>query len=339
MKKLLAILLTVSLILAFCSCKKSNDNVSSSSFNSEPTYSSELTETEPENISSSVAASEPTETVITDSIVENSSKEEPKDTSSEDEPPKEEPQEPIDFVPNRIKIWGSEETFIPYQSTVFYKGVKYASARGKSNNKECGAIVTVGDNDEYLKCIALFDFANNEYCDNFNICNDRIYYLQHEVNDKIGDYTLFNSFSVCSMNLSGKDKQIEKKIDVPYTNLDNVSDYLDSKYLIFTITNTTDRTNPYDVLYRYNTQTKEMVCLNKRLGSHKRVFSIQEKVFVYSDDDYAFFQYDINFNNEKLIFDMTGYSLKEFVINGFNIIKTATKTDYFLDLSGNISKK
>lgn len=351
MKKLFAILLTVSLIFAFCSCKKSNDDISSGGSYSEPTYTSELTEIESKNASSSDTTSsntpsEPNETVITDPIVNNSSKEEPKDTSSVDEPPKEEPQKPINFVPTKLKVWNSElkvwdseETFIPYSNRVFYKGVEYAACSGKNNDVDCCAIVTVGNDDEYLKCISIFDAANNERA-LFNICNDRIYYIQHEINDLavVGNVILLNSFYVYSMNLSGKDKRIEKKIDVPFTSIDSVTHYIDSKYLIFRITNTYNKVNPYDVIYRYNTQTKELVNLNQRLGN-KTVLSIQEKVFVYSDVDKAFFEYDINFNNKKLLFDMTKYGFTGFAVNGFVIREYSTNTYYILDFSGNLSKK
>ena len=341
MKKLFAIMLTVSLLFAFCSCKKSNDNISSGSFYSEPTDGSETNETDTEDILSSDTTStdttstntesEPNDTVNSEPTNDNSSNEEPTDTSSNDEPPKEEPQKPINFVPNKIG------TFIPYVNEVFYNGVKYAGVRGKNNGVDCSAIVTVGNNGEYLKCISIFDAANNEQI-NFNICNDRIYYLQHEINDG-RDYTLFNSFSVCSINLSGKDKRIEKKVDVPYTQIETVSFYLNSKYLVFTIRNLFDKANVYDVIYRYNTQTKEITNLNQRLGSHKMVFSIEEKVFVYSSDDEAIFQYDINFNNERLFFDMKNYSFLEFVENGFILKSINNDTKYLLDLSGNLSKK
>lgn len=344
MERLCAIIITFSLVFTLCSCRKNSNDLPSSSFFSNSTYNSEtseitntITDNDVSNTESSNSISN--DTVSSKPIVDDSLKEEVKNASSENtstsETIQDEPQQIINFVPNRIPMFDSEETFISYYNEVFYKGVKYAATRGQNNGVDCYAIVTVGNNDEYLSCIAIFDNSNDVHTV-FNIYNDRIYYLQYVMNDP-RDYTLLNSFSICSMNLSGKDKRIEKKVDLPFTHINCESNYLNSKYLFFTVDNLFD--GVYDIIYRYNAETQELINLNQKLGAHKTIFSIEEKVLVYSFDDQEIYQYDIDFNNKNLFFDAKNYSWDNFVENGFIYTEKNTNIKYFLDLSGNFSAK
>ncbi len=350
MKKIFALIIVIALIATLCSCKKINDDIYSSS-SSEPYYSSEIStvtseteesdvyNTESDDTTSNTIASTPLDNTSSEAIVDDTSKEEPTNESSKEQTTEEKPKEPVNFVPNKWPTLNSdltlnyEDTYVRYQNDVFYKGIRYAYTSGKNNGVECWAIVTVGDNDEYLNCVSILDTANDQR-GVFNIYNDRIYYLQYPVNDA-RDYILLNTFSIGSMNLSGEDKRIEKKVDLSYTHIVYENYCANSKYLYFTVSNLFD--GVYDIIYRYNLETNELVNLNHQLNSHKTMYLIDNRVFVWSLDDDAIYEYDIDFKNEKLFYETS--SDVHLAENGFILKSSKTGTEYFLDLNGNVSQK
>lgn len=208
MKKLFAIILAICLVFTLCSCKTADEVTSNNSSYSEPVHSSEtsdttseteelvVSETESSDDTSTIIESTPSETTSSKPIAETSSKEE----VSKNETTQDLPKEPINFVPSDTKY---------YYNNVYYKGVKYASTSGKNNGVDCFAVVTLDANDEYLNCVYVFDGKNNERAV-FNIHNDRIYYLQYAINDD-RDYILLNDYSICSVNLSGGNKRVDKR--------------------------------------------------------------------------------------------------------------------------------
>lgn len=339
MKRLLVFIITVMLIFVFCSCTQKDKDTSKGNSSDKIVNNSETSDDSSETDDTTASTESSGET----SGDADSPPETPPDTpensnvtsSSQVETPQEENPVPINFVPNQIPALGNTPAFIPYHNETFYKGVKYAGAAGKNNGADCYAIVTAGNNDEYLNCIYVFDAANNEQSV-FGIYNDRIYFLQYESNDP-RDSKQLNSFSVCSVNLSGRDKRVEKNISLPFTHINCTSYYLNSKYLFFTVD------NPYNGvsgrIYRYNTQTKELTDLGQQLGSHKSLFSIEERVFVYSSDEQAVYEYDINFNNQKLFFDVRNYYFSKFAAQGLVFSEQSTGSKYLLDFSGNLSKQ
>ena len=341
MKRVLAGILAVVMLLSLCACAEKED-VFDGSYYSEPTYSGEASDTtsqtDDEDVSSTESpAVKPNDTVNSKPIVDNSSKVTISDDTSKNETPKEEPEAAINFEPKLWTKFGTEETYISYSNIVFYKGVQYAITGGKNNGADCFAIVTVGDNDEYLNCIAILDTANNER-GIFNIYNDRIYYLQHP-NYQKPDYVQMKSLTICSMNLSGKDKKVENIVDISFTNSDMVTSYIDSKYILFRVDDLFVGIEGHDKMYRYNMETGEFVGLNFKLGSHRQVLSVGEKVFVYCSDDNTFREYDSNFNNEKLFFTANGYAWSGTAENGFIFTEKATNDKYLLDFSGNLTKQ
>lgn len=346
MKKTFAIMITLALVLSLCACKKGSADVSDVSAYSETVYSSQVSdvsseteETVSENVSEDASSeteqrlensvsSKPSVTASS-SVPVTSSKTPSKTETTQDKKPV-----PINFVPKQWSDIGGTGTFISYTNDVFYKGVRYACTSGKNNGTDCWAIVTVGENDEYQKCVSIVDTAANER-GMFNVFNDRIYYLKFESNNS-RDYSKFNSLSVCSMDLSGKDKRTEKKLETTFTHIDNVAMYSSSKYIFFLVSNLYE--NPDRIVYRYNMQTNEFKKLNAKLDSHKTIMSIGEKVFVYSRDDKAIFEYDIDFNNEKTVLSSDTFLGYIGVIkDGFVFKDDTTKNLYLLDLSGNIS--
>lgn len=258
------------------------------------------------------------------------------DNSSREEEIREEPQITVNFVPKEWPNSDSEGTYIAYSNEIFYKGVKYAGTMGKNNGEDCYAIVKVGNNDEYLGCIAIFDKANNER-GIFNIYNDRIYYLQHPSYQK-PDYVQLTSLTICSMDLSGKDKRVVQIEEMPFTNTENVSYYNNSKYLFFRVDDLNAGISGHDRMYRYNMETGEFVDLNYTLGSHRTIFSIGDRVFVYHEYT-AIYEYDADFKNEQLFFDVSNYSFSKFTENGFVLTEVTTKDKYLLDFSGNLTKQ
>lgn len=331
MKNLFAIMMAVSLIFTLCSCGE-KDNKKSNRKPANSSTSTEVDETvtpETESPDTTPSETEPNPD-DTGSAVDNSPKNEVVDSNiPNNEPPQNEPQIPINFVPQSIPALGSNEAFIAYFNEVYYKGVKYAGVHGKNNGVDCTAIVTVGDNGEYLNCISVFNSANNEQAV-FTVYNDRIYYLQYVMNDP-RTATLLNSFSVYSMNLLGKDKRLEKKIDLTFTHINCYSFYSDSKYMFFMVDDLIN--GKYSILHRYNTETKEFVSLNQNFGSHKTLFSVNEKVFVYSSDDKAVYQYDIGFNNKNLFFNASNYNWSSFAGNGLYFSEINNKNKHFVSFS------
>ena len=347
MKKIFVLTIVITLIATLCSCKKNNNDVNSSSSGLD--YSSEISNvtskteefdasnTESDDTTSNTIASTPLDNTSSEAIVDNTSKEEPTNESSKEQTTEEKPKEQINFVPNKWPTVNSdltfnyEDTYIRYQNDVFYEGVRYAYTSGKNNGVECWAIVTVGDNDEYLNCVSILD-KDSDQRGAFNIYNDRIYYLQYPINDD-RDYILLNTFSIGSMNLSGGDERIEKKVDLPYTHISYNNYCANSKYLYFTVSNLFD--GVYDVIYRYNLETNELVNLNYKLDAHKTVYSIENRVFVWSLYDDAIYEYDIDFKNEKLFYETS--AIVHLAKNGFILESSKTGTEHFLDLKGNIS--
>ncbi len=349
MKKICSLVIVIILIATLCSCKKINDDIYSSS-NSEPYYSSEIStvtseteesdvsDTESDDITSNITVSTPVDSTSSEPVVDNSSKEEPKETSSKEQTTEEKPKEPINFVPNRFPVApGAEETAVAYGNEVIYNEIRYAYAYGQSDGVDCGAIITLDDNDECLNCISIVDREEKE-TGIFTVYNDRIYFLKFPINDS-RDYNLINTLTVCSMNLSGGDKRQEKEIKISFTHIDGISCISNSKYWIFWLHNVFDYT--YD-LYRYNVSTNEFVKLNK--PEFDEGFYIKnEQIFVYDSNNLKFYVYDINFNNKQLFFDAS-YLTSGFINvdddpNGFILSVTNIDDKYFLDLNGNISKK
>lgn len=339
MKKIFAIIIAVALIFTLCSCKTEEELASNnssyidsvqSSQASETTSETEeptVSETESSDDTSTIIESTPSETTSSKPVAETSSKEE----VSKNETSQDLPKEPINFVPSATKY---------YFNNVYYKGVKYASTSGKNNGVDCFAVITLDANDEYLNCVYVFDGKNSEQAV-FNINNDRIYFLQYVVNDD-RDYVLLNDYSICSVNLSGDNKKVEKKVTLPFTHISAKTDYANSKYLFFNITNIFDA--KYDVIYRYNTETNELDELKHRINTHATPFSIGEKVFVWNPGTQEIYEHDVDFAIVKFFYTVDdphrinslGVKLKE---NGFLLYHHEREDKYFLDFSGNVSKK
>ena len=350
MKKLFAIIMIVAIIFTLCSCRSTGDDISDISSYSEPADNSQIDDVGGEQVETEISSEAPSSDESTETVVSNSENTESSNpaisNSSKEEISTEEPKEPINFVPNKFPSFNSdtgkadyENATISYSNNVCYKGVRYAATSGKNNGIDCFAIVTVGDNDEYLNCISIMNAKNND-SSFFNVYNDRIYFLQYETQlDSARDYELQNTLTICSMNLSGGDRKIEKKAEVSFTHISIEAAYLNSKYLFFTVTNVFDRVNSN--VYRYNMQTNELVELTRELGAHRVLYSIEERVFVWSADDHEIHEYDIDFAGGRTLI----YSMKEsfFVTsikeNGFNIELRDTKDKYFVDFSGNVSKR
>ncbi len=367
MKKLFAIIIVVALIFTLCSCKKNYEDISNSSSYNEPTYNfntSDITsETQELDISeieslddvSSVIESTPKDTTSSNPIVDTSSKEEVNDANSKEETSSEvEPQieirDPSKFVPDTFPTVGydinkkpfidEENRQIVYSSTIYYKGVAYAFISGKYNNEEksCTAIVKVGDKDKYEECVFVLDTANNER-PAFNIYNDRIYFLKFEINDT-PPWNVYNECYIYSVDLSGKDKRIEKKLDVSFTHLLSGEPvyYQNSKYLFFYKDNYISE--EWQVVYRYNIETKEMVKLDYKLATHDTIYSIGERVFVWDYGDGKIYEYNTDLKNEQFFHKVDNpYAINSLVVslqeNGFLLHHRNREDKYFLDFSGN----
>ncbi len=355
MKKIFALIIVIALIATLCSCKKINDDIYSSS-SSEPHYVSEISsvtsETEESNVSntesddttSNITASTPVDNTSSEPVVDDTSKGKPTNESSKEQTTEGKPKEPINFVPKQWPTLNSDLTMdyenasIVYCNNVFYQDIRYAATSGQSNGVECFAIVTVGDNNEYLNCVSIIDSGNDEH-EAFNIYNDRIYYLQYKVQpDSLNGYELFNTVSICSMNLLGEDKRIEKTVDIPFTHIELEISYLNSKYLFFAVTNVFD--GVYNVMYRYNTETNELNKLDYKLSAHTSVFSVEERVFVWNSDTQDIYEYDINLKNEKHFCEVDNPYQKDSLVvklqkNGFLLFHWDRDDKYLLDFAGN----
>ena len=354
MKSFFTIIICATFVLTLCSCKKINDNVSTSSSFSQPDYNlvtSDITseiqqpvelETESSNTKINTSQPKPVTNINSEPVVDNSSKE-PKDTSSEEKIIEDKPKSPINFVPKKWPSISSngtvdyENASISYYNNVFYKGIRYACTSGQIDGADAWAIVTVGDNDEYLNCISVVDTSSNE-SSIFNVYNDRIYYLQYNRQTDSKDYEILNSFSICSKNLYSEDKKTEKTIDLPYTHITIEGNYVNSKYLFFTVSNILG--GLYDVIYRYDIETKELVAFSEKLGAHNTLFSVENRIFVWDSDNQKIHEYDINFENKKL-FDTVDdpHKINSLLVqikeNGFLLSHSNREDKYFLDFSGN----
>ena len=343
MKKLSAIIISITLVFTLCSCQPAGDDISDTSSYSEPTYNSQIdntiseleepdtsSETPSADISSEVVISKPKDTESSNTVIDNSSKEEVKNVSSKEEISEEEPKESINFAPS---------TTVSCSNKIFYKDAVYAYARGKNNGVDCWAVVALDDNGEYLNCIYVFDEKNDEHA-TFNVYNDRIYFLQFVQND-YKDFVLLNTLSICSVNLSGKDKRIEKTESLPFTHISIEIEYSNSKFLFFTVNNLFD--GIYDEMYRYNIQTKELVKLDYNLPAHTTVYSVEEKIFVWNPDDQFIFEYDVDFNNSTLFHTVDDpHRVNSLVVSlqedGFLLHHSNRDDKYFLDFSGNLTQ-
>lgn len=343
MKKLSAIIISITLVFTLCSCQPAGDDISDTSSYSEPTYNSQIdntiselvepdtsSETPSADTSSEVVVSKPEDTESSNTVIDNSSKEEVKNVSSKEEISEEEPKESINFVPN---------TTVSYSNKIFYKDAVYACARGKNNGVDCWAVVALDDNGEYLNCVYVFDEKNDEHA-TFNVYNDRIYFLQFVQNDP-RDYVLLDTFSLCSVNLSGKDKKTEKTESLSYTHISLTMCYSNSRYLFLAVTNLYD--GVYDAMYRYNLQTKELVKLNYNLPAHTSVYSVGERIFIWNSDNQSIFEYDVNITNYTLFHTVDDphrvYSLVvSLQKDGFLLHHSKRDDKYFLDFSGNLTQ-
>lgn len=339
MKKLFAVICTLVLVFTLCSCKSVNDDISGNSSVINPTstttddvISSDNTTTESvggstSDVSDGNQSTAPTENNSSTSEKDNiSSKPVVDDTPTEDEKPKE---EPINFVPNASNS---------YSHKIFYKNAMYACASGKNNGTDCWAVVTLDENGEYLNCVYVFDSKNNERA-HFNIYNDRIYYFRFaQIDSK--ENVLSNNFSIHSVNLSGTDKKLEKKIDISFTHILSGQPvyYLNSKYLFFDISNLLD--GIYDEVYRYNIETHELIKLNFNIGAHKTIYSVGEQVFIWHYGLNTIYEYDADLKNEKLFHTVDDpHKTNSLVVslqdNGFLLHHWNRDDKYLLDFSGN----
>lgn len=131
-------------------------------------------------------------------------------------------------------------------------------------------------------------------------------------------------------------------MNLPFTHISAQTDYVNSKYLFFTVTNIFDGT--YDVIYRYNTETNELIELKHRISTHAIPFSVGEKVFVWNPGTQEIYEHDVDFARVKFFYtvddphrtDSLGVKLKE---NGFLLYHHEREDKYLLDFSGNVSKK
>ncbi len=364
MKKLFAITMVIVLIFTLCSCKSANNDISNNYSDINPAFNSTTNDesftddvtSELENIdaSSNVPSDTPSEpvpstpsnVVSSEPIADGTSKEE----TSSDEKPQIETRDPSKFVPDTFPIVGydinknpfidEENRQIVYNNIIYYKGVAYAYISGKYSNEEksCTAIVKVGDKDKYEECVFVLDTANNER-PAFNIYNDRIYFFQYERND-IPPWNVYNEIYICSVDLSGKNKRIEKKLDVSFTHLLSSEPvyYQNSKYLFFYKDNYISE--EWQITYRYDIETKEMVELDYKLETHNTIYSIGERVFVWDYGECDIYEYDIDFKNEKFFVNVD-YQFAHFRLvvsledNGFLFYNNAINDKYFVDFSGN----
>lgn len=358
MKKLFAFIIVITLIFTLCSCKSANNDISNNSSDINPAINSTTNDeiftddvtSEPENIDASSnvpsdtpsepVSSTPSNVVSSAPIVDGTSKEE----TSSDEKPQNETRDPSKFIPfqsptvNPDGTPNFENTQIVYSNDNYYKGDRYAAVLGYYNGEKCCAIVKVGDKDKYKECIFVLDTKNNEQ-PHFNIYNDRIYYYKYMSNDD-RDYVLLNDFAICSVNLSGTDKRIEKKLDISFTHAmtGEPQYYLNSKYLFFDISNLFD--GIYDVTYRYNIETNEIIKLDFKLGAHNTIYSIGERVFLWDYSENNIYEYDINLKNEKLFHKVGNpHQINSLVVslqdNGFLLHHRNRDDKYLLDFSGN----
>ena len=215
MKKFISVVLAMFLMFTLIGCNDADDlssqnsSLVSSVIEQTDTTSSQVeseqeTSSQVEDIPSQQPSSE-----VSSNVSQNST---PVATPSvENESVVETPQEEINFVPNKMPASpGSDEQVLLICNKVLYNGTRYAWATGKSNDVDCDAIITIDENDEYLRCVTLLNTNDNEH-GIFTVCNERIYYLKYVLNDP-RDYELLQSVQIWSMNLSGGDKRQEKEI-------------------------------------------------------------------------------------------------------------------------------
>ena len=242
----------------------------------------------------------------------------------------------INFIPNRISLFpGSDKQGLVLSNKVLFNGTNYAFTFGKNNGVDCGAIITVDQNNEYLGCVAILNTGDNE-SGNFTVCNGRIYYLRYIQNDD-RDFKIIETFQIWSMNLSGDDKRQEKEISNSFTHIYGVNAIADSKYMILSLYNAFDFTYTY---YRYDITTKEAVKIST--PEYDEGFYIHNnQLFCYNS--LKLYKYDINFDNKQLLCDLSqvssDYVTIDLVQDGFMITVNSTNSKYFLDLNGNITKK
>ena len=342
MKKVLILVVTFALVLSLCSCRKANENYSSTfsdtssdfEYLTNSNYEENSREIDTSDVSqseNSKVASNKEENAQTNSqqdTTKNNSEVTKTETSSNDEV--------IDFVPNTIKkspTSASDDTYISLSCEVYYKNQKYAYALGMSNGVACGAVIVVNDNDEYLKCVTLLEGDERGV---LTVYNDRIYYLSCPLNDE-REPKLLNTLSVYSMNLSGKEKRKETEISIPFTSVNGINFISNSKYWIFSVANNFDGS---DDLYRYDVITKEFKKLGKTPKNNESVYINGEQVFLSSS--HGLYKTDINYENKQLFFDFSyltdGFSFIEGTENGFIIEIADIGNKYFLDLSGNLTQ-
>ncbi len=277
------------------------------------------------------------------SKVDTSNDETTKDTSNKTESipfgdPAPKPPIPINFVPNRILATpGSDEKVIALSNKVFYNGTRYAYTTGKNSGVDCGAIITVDADGEYVSCIAIIDTKNNER-GVFSVYNNRIYYLNCAQNSW-EVFELIESLQVWSMNLSGEDKRQEIAISAPFTHMSAINGIANSKYMLFPLYNGFDYTYSY---YKYDVSTKEVTKINTP-EFDEGFYINNNQLFGYDADNLKFYKFDANLGNKELLLDVStitsDYILVDIVQNGFIFTAESTNSKYFLDLNGNISKK
>ncbi len=349
MRKIFALIIVISLIATLCSCKKINDDIYSSS-SSESDYvskistvtseteESDVSDSESDDITLNITVSTPVDNTSSEPVVDDTSKEEPTNESSKEQTTEGKPKEPVNFVPNRISaIPGSDKKVIVLSNKILYKETRYAYTNGKNNGVDCGAIITVDADGEYLSCVSVLNAVENERSI-FSVYNDRIYYLKCAQSGK-EDYKPIENLQVWSMNLSGEDKKQEKEISVPFTHMSTINGIANSKYMIFPLYNGFDYTYSY---YRYDITTKDTVKIST--PEFDEGFYINEnQMFGYDADNLKFYKFDINLSNKQLLLDVStitsDYVLIDIVQNGFIFTVESTNSKYFLDLNGNISKK
>ncbi len=329
MKKLCAILMAVLFTATFCSCRKVNGDGSNNSSDSAPLFSSEISSIEEQPEEPEVSQPEPS--------ASSAPVEQPVTPTPQPTAPQEIPREPINFVPNRYKSTPySEETEILLANRVFYNSTRYGFSFGKNNGTDCGGIITVDDNNEYLTCVSLIKPQDNE-SGVFTVYNNRIYFLKHPVNDS-REYSLLNSFEIWSMDLQGGNKRQEKVLTTAFTHIRGINYISNSNYWYFQVVNAFNSTNR---LYRYNTITNECTQLN--CSNFEDEFYLKNnRIFVFDNIGKKIYEYDINYENKRLFFDTSTLPMGRMNVDdssgGFVLKNMDIGKKYLLDMNGNVSE-
>lgn len=322
MKKFLSVVIAIFLIFALVGCNDVDDLLSQNSSLVSSVIEQTDTTSQVEDASSQQPSSE-----VSSNVSQNITPVTTPPSANESEgetPPKE-----INFVPNIL--FGKPAI----SNKVLYNGTRYAYSNGKNNGVDCGAIITVDQNDEYVGCVAILNTSDNER-GNFTVFNGRIYYLKYIQNDD-RDFKIIEKFQIWSMNLSGGDKRQEKEISNSFTQIYSVNAIANSKYMILALYNDFDFTYTY---YRYDVTTKEAVKVTTP--------EFDEGFYIHNNqlfccNNLKLYKYDINFNNKQLLYDLSqissDYVIIDLVQDGFMITVKSTNSKYFLDLNGNITKK